>query len=438
MHTLVATFELTTALPLKESFFFSIGLSEVISLLYVFLISRLVLKTKPSLVATLLFAMSDQSIVLGSNIIPMTLGFGFFLISLYLILGFKQSLKTSAMAPLFFVALILTHTIASFILLIVMVAAFLGERSYNFISHRRSKARISITTILVFSALLMGYWYASGFLDIVLTELSYGLHHLNILGLAYQSAAYSRFYTTFEFEVNSAGMYVLYWLTCIGALYWLSNHERRAGRFRLIAAGVALFTIPYGFLVLGLRTILPERWLIFTYVFFAILSAQGLRLVSNATRKIRHRILCVSTIVFCFTFLMVGSYNGNTNSPFLVNRSIVRYTFTKSEMVAGNTITSFYKGNITTDLYYSTSFFNYSLKRDTTPLTLDAVQGKIGLNGLVVLRQWTYENPVELLTPGEFYRSTVTELGQAFKARMEESANKIYDSEGAEAYLPVP
>lgn len=439
MHLEVAIFMLLSSLSsLKEALYFSISFFELVSLLYIFLIGRSLLNVKAGLLAALLLGLSDHHILYAHQPIPMTLGLGFFPLIIYLTLNRKKTEKAYAILLLLFMVSILTHTIASFIVLVVLITMFLGEKLYPPLLNGRTKRITGATIAVLFFVSLMSYWiYASNFFTQNLLELYSDLRHIQILGLPYGSAAFSRFYTLFEYEMNCTGMYILYWLAGIGLLNWLSSQKKNQLRFMLIASVVILFVVPYGSLFLALDTIIPERWFPFIYVFSVILAAQGLSSLLKLFRKTSQVYASTLLIIFFFSIFMITSSTVNFDNSIFAKKSVIRYAFLKSEMDAANTLDSLYTGKITTDIYYGTTYFNYTLKRTTQHIVLNMMKGHVPIHGMIVIRKWTYDNPVAILTPGQFYSSIITTLGDSFRKKLESSMNKVYDNGGAEAYSSI-
>jgi len=120
MHLQTAIAELLSSLPsLKEVMVFSTGFLEVVSLLYVFLICKALTDTRMALTATLLLGVSDSHINWGTMLIPMSLGLAFFPLVVYFALKSKRTVREYGVLLSLLIVSILTHTVASFIILAV-------------------------------------------------------------------------------------------------------------------------------------------------------------------------------------------------------------------------------------------------------------------------------------------------------------------------------
>jgi hypothetical protein len=85
MHLEAAISQLLLDWDIKDSLFI-ISIIEISSLIFIFLLTRIILDTKIALLATLILSVSDHYILWGIDLTPMTLGYVFFVIILYLII----------------------------------------------------------------------------------------------------------------------------------------------------------------------------------------------------------------------------------------------------------------------------------------------------------------------------------------------------------------
>lgn len=435
-HVETAVLRLVSSISsLKEVLFISIGLFEAASLLFVFLVCRSLLNSKMGLLATLMLGLSDYHISLGTMLIPTSLGLGFFAAIIYLLLNLKEKWEKYILIFLSFSAVILAHTITSFILLVALTSMFLGERFYFLVLKGRKPHYPRVAwryLVLLFSVALVSYWiYTSEFFGRAIEKLYLIFSHAQISGLQYAPS-----YTLPQYEMNSMGMYILYWLAGIGLLTWLFQRNKGQLRFMLIATALALLMFPYGSLAIGSREIVPERWFAFIYIPLAMLAAQGLSRIVRPFRATSSKYAFTVVIISILSFFMISSSVGNIDNPLFAKGAAIRFAFTESEISGAVTFNSLYNGTVTTDKDYGVTYFNYTLDREFTNLDAEAVGGTNPVQGMIFMRTWTYNNPVEISTSNGSTTTIITTL-RDFRGILENTMNKVFDNGGAEAYLSV-
>jgi len=375
-HLEATAVELITALTSKGSIFVSIGfLQVVVAAILVFLIGQRLADPKIGLLAALAIIMSDSHTAWGVLIIPMTLGFCYFLFILYLILyESKTPALTKALFILFSGLLILTHTVASVILLTSLIAIFVGMRIYNYLmkgdtsSINRYKVPVGYTSITLFVVLMIGYWmytqYAPG--RLFLEQLIYTFQ--GAVGIdaefAGDTGATPINISIFEFTLTRLGYSMLLGGGIIGACTWLSVKERNEHRITLISVVVLLLMLVYSFSVFGLRAILPARWYLFLYVPLSIVFAQGLVNVTRIIRNNKARVGVGILVMTILSFLMLAYTAANAESELFTEKISHRGTFTESEFAALERAVEISNGHFETDSYY-TEYVPYLYGYDT-------------------------------------------------------------------------
>ena len=184
MHLISASFGLITELSPKLGLFYISIIQSIVSL-GIYFIGKGLYNTKTGLFAVLLFSLSDYSIQWGVQIIPMTVGTILFILIFISVLqraystDIKDKLSWIIVIILLCACLIVTHTLASLIVLVMLGILAFGTTSYNLITRSKNWVEWSLTVLLCIG--LITYWmYAfpspgRDFFSIVVKSIKYAL-----------------------------------------------------------------------------------------------------------------------------------------------------------------------------------------------------------------------------------------------------------------------
>jgi len=160
MHfIMVVSTSLLTGMATREAMIFSLGLFEIISLSFIFLLARNMFDTKIGLLATLLLGINSLHIVWGWWLVGQTLGISLVAPILYLMLGSKVrgNMVFRAIFILVLIMLLLSHSMSAFVVLVVLSISYLGDLIYRYFS-KTGTLNTSINTVIFFTVLCTGYW----------------------------------------------------------------------------------------------------------------------------------------------------------------------------------------------------------------------------------------------------------------------------------------
>lgn len=424
-HLIVAMTGLVTSIQsYKVSSVSSIGVFEVVSLLFVFLMTRKTLSdVRLPLLATLFVGVSNWHIVYGFALIPQSLGYGFFALVIYLLV--KQTLKpTYSNLLLIFLALfstILSHTVTSFVLVVTIAAFFLSKRFYPYfvknppLTLQKVGITLSLTLFSGISVLVYWIFYTDFFTERVL----YWMWDLRTTGTT--SPAFKSY---IHYEFDQLGIYFLYILAVIGCLIWLKKRERSLLKFTLIISTSTFLFFIYGSWLLGLRSILPSRWFVFVFILIAVPAAEGLKnLVKTGKRE--KMLILTTLLIFFLTFLMITTDDANKDSPLFKKEEVVGASYLESEMCAAETINGFLNGTVYADQGFA-GYFWWVLKRNMTSINFIAFEPP--REGIVIERNYFYERPTSLRIYGPYIR-----VNRTFEITLQ-NMNKVYCNGEVAAY----
>jgi hypothetical protein len=368
MHLLIGGTSLITGLDYKMAAMFSVSLSQVICIiLFIFLIGKFIHSAKAGLLAALSLGTATYFIWYSYWTIPNTMGVVFIPIIIYLLFKLRQEKpKVSICLSVLFIALvILTHTIATVTLVVILFSLWLGFELYKSLRYQAAeRVWIFLVAALVLTGAGFIYWiFVSG-----------DIHYLIILARIFRAkflaifipgagpppgelsplesavAQYQNLIVPLSERLfNSLGSLLFWAFALIGSFAMFSRRLRNRYGFALVIAG--FITLAATYVGNAASFFALKRFSYPSQVLLAIPVGIGfLWLASLPGKKIASACL-IGIMIFALAFLMVMS-SEQDNRTFSPN-TIVRYTFTQSELQAASTASSIYNGKIAGDEVYT-------------------------------------------------------------------------------------
>ncbi|KTG08396.1 hypothetical protein AUR64_19385 [Haloprofundus marisrubri] len=344
-HLLVASSSLIYDVPLRTALYLSLGLVIPLSPLLVYMATRELVAERWAVLAAALFSFGDYVIEWGMHIIPTSMGLVIFLAVLYALIRLMQTdyaARDFALLAGLSVALILTHQVSSFIMLVVFGGAVVAYFLLNLGIYRVSRLRpdvfrarnpVNILGLVVFDVGLITFlWsftpYKGGtFLETILSFLAETVSSSagfgNLAGGASaasasggESAGASTPLVELAGYIDVLGFLLLLLGTFVGCLYVVHRDRAKQSVFTLLIGTAIMLVFTLGLPMFGIRNFIPQRWFAFMYAPMAILTAVGVRyLAANLNAKILVAGLLVAALVF--PGAMVVSRNGTLDNPVL-------------------------------------------------------------------------------------------------------------------------
>ena len=385
MHIFGAMVMDITGMVVKDTLFI-IGIADVISLIFIFLIIRHYFNEKIGMLALLLLMVSTWHITYDIFNIPQTFGMALLSILIYLLFckkgeSIKKDILYRALAITILIAIVLTHTIDSFATLVILISIWLTVQLLNYIRDPGETDSpvpdIPFSLILFLFIFEMCYWmYSAGFFMFLGDSIRW----------AFRVAELSPPVTTLAEGFQAIGLrwlptYLNIFLALFGSLFLLKN-RRNTVYFTMYGWGVILFVFLSTFL--SWYAFLPGRW--FDYI-EVVLIVPLVIAFTCLSALFRNRALAMSMIVFIFSILMVANYNANVTNLIPLTPYPTQSLKT-SELDAAGTLQSVMpeKTLLYIDVYYGIAFPKGT--RDGSEILLDKSQ----LDGILVLRKEVEEN----------------------------------------------
>jgi len=370
MHLLIGGTSLITGLDYKMAAMFSVSLLQVVcTILFIFLLGKFIHSAKAGLLAALSLGTANYFIHFSYWTIANTMGVVFIPIIIYLLFKLRQEKPKASicLSALFIAVVILTHTIATVVLVVILFSIWLGFELYKRLRYQAAeRARIFLVAALVLTGAALIYWiFVSGKIDdLIQLAQEFRIKCLALLlpgvspppqELSPLEAAVAQYQSLIvplsERLFNQLGFLLFCAFALIGSFAMLSQRLRNRYGFALVIAGFITLAITYvgmatGFFAFG-RFSYPSQVLLAIPVGIAFLW-----LASLPGKKIASACL-IGIVVFALSFLMVMSPEANQDNRTFSPNTIVRYGFTQSELQAANTVSNIYDGKIAGDRNYA-------------------------------------------------------------------------------------
>lgn len=359
-HLSAAMISAITTLSSYSSLFASDVFLMAMSGIFIFTIGRTIINTKSGLLAALIVPLAANNIEKATNIIPMSLGYIFVLLIIYLIFGYEKKRVENILLIIFLSAtLILTHTIAALAMLITLIIIYATYKLYGAIMETNTFYKtFSHIFIVLFLVLITMKWMqtppgGAAFFDYRLSHLIESLQLDAQFVLETQQTIPNISYKVAVFD--QAGYLILLFFSTIGSLYFLRLKKSAPNRISLVFVAGAIFILIYGFNLFGLLNILPYRWYLFLYVPLSILAVAGLLWFSNLINSKTGRLAIIMLVLLVIIFGMTTNSLANRDSPFIFNDA-KRLGYTQSEFAAIDTLSNVKAGRYISDNYFSAIF----------------------------------------------------------------------------------
>ncbi|QLG60397.1 hypothetical protein [Halorarum salinum] len=353
-------------LSIRNALYLTLGVAMPVSTLLVYGTARLLVPARWAAFAAGSYVMADHAIRWGIHIIPTSMGLVFFLGLLFVLVRILQSdhaARDFLLLVFFSVAIILTHQISSFIMLVLVGAGLLGQLllHFDFVSEPRVRSPfatsgpnpVNLFGLLVFDMGLITFMWSltpyqgETFLETVLSYLyvtlvdSAGfLSGVSSSGgggaAAGGEAPGSQFLATLSTYVDTVGFLLLLGATVVGTLAVLRRRRASHATTTLWIAVVVMLVFVLGLPLFGIENFVPGRWKAFLYAPMAVLGAVGLRyLARSVPRGVAVPLLLAFVLVF--PGVMIMSSPGTPDSPVFTSQH-ERLSYTDTELTALETI----------------------------------------------------------------------------------------------------
>ncbi len=391
-HIACAIVHIVSSLNIYNGIFLSMGFIASMSSIFVFFIGTKIADSRVGLLSALVLNLSEYSILWGINIMPMSLGFFFVSIIMYIILC-KNGLNYKYLMMILSYSLILTHTIATIIMYLIITVTVAVNNLYSRIENTKAKNQmiVSIGFLTLFSVVMIQMWMKTSpiesrsFFETIMRGLIYSISNDAEL-VVHRPTNIAEIDTPYINTVLShLGYYLLLGLGLIGSLIWLNIKNRDLHKITLVSIVLMFIICIYSFIIVSLNNILPDRWFSFMYIPLLVIGMQGLINMTNIFRKDTSRVLSIVFVIITIIFMMTTNSLVNPDNPLYPQESAIRLGYTQSELAAVVSISQMQVRPIT-DLYYALIFPYVIGDENYDNMSLSKSQ-------IIVIRNYNLHNP---------------------------------------------
>lgn len=324
---------------------------------------------------------------------------------------------------IFLFVVMLTHTLASLILLVILTMVFVGGKINSYLHSYKLETSIKSVTVTSFLVMLFGYWMhafqsqsTSTFeymIYAIYSGLTVDMEFADISDISvYVSSNY------FEYVLDKFGYILFLFFGIVGCYIWLRDREDKY-KLPFVLSMVVLFVIIYGLSLFSVRCGIPGRWFPFAYMLLAIVSALGIFKFTNIINNNVIKNMFIVTLIFIISFFMITSTTSNKDSPLYNKEHTTKVWTTTSDIYGSKTINTIFNGTLKTP-NLNTISPEYNISED--------------VGNLYVLKESDFKYPVSI-----YNRSTERAIGvmlnEAIKTKISTNGNEIYDNGEVLGYL---
>ncbi|NGM70442.1 glycosyltransferase family 39 protein [Natronolimnobius sp. AArcel1] len=365
-HLLVAASALVYDVPIRLAVYLSVGLVMPLSVLLVYATTNLLVPARWATLSAACYAVASHVTLWGLHPIPTSLGLVFFLGMLYAlirVMRIEYTIRDFSLLVLMSVAVVLTHQVSTFIMLVLLLAAFVAQLVFVAgplgltrldTSVFRAKKPVNLVGLVVFNiGLTIFAWSLTpyrqdSFLETILSFFTETLEEsagfLNIASgstasdeqAAEEAATSPTLLEQLVPYLDILGFLFLLGATFVGCLYVV--HRRRAEQsvFTLLLASAFMLVFVLGFPMFGIHNFIPNRWFAFLFAPMAILGAIGLRTLST---NLNPTVVTAVLLVFALVFpgAMIVAAESNIDNPIFGDQH-ERLAYDEPDLAAANSI----------------------------------------------------------------------------------------------------
>jgi hypothetical protein len=349
-HILVTDTLIITGMDFKLASLISISIIQVIiCILFTYLISNILIKNnKLALLSSLIVALGNIQVMMNVSIVPNTLAACFFIIIIFIcIKATSDGIKIpwTVLILVFSVALVITHALASAMVLVVITGFVLAEIVHYKKNLTSNPLNNFVTRYLLIIACISISWWAyqsdqiSVLRDLIFTEFS--LNQVSLIRVS-----------IFGIIANRIGMLLFFSIALIGIFYSLSKSgTKHLKMFIFGAVGIAAIGILpslFGMDILG------SRFWYFGQIMMAIPMSITFFIILSNGKQLRVAFIIILMVFLAITQIMIPP--GSIDNPLHIE-SGTTLALSSSELNNIGFIRAVGEGNYSVDAYTYSCFW---------------------------------------------------------------------------------
>jgi hypothetical protein len=430
LHLAVIEASLLANVSFNAALFIAIGLPFVAALLFVYLIAERLTNRPAAIFAMVFAATAAPHIWWGAVLIPTSMGVTLFCGLLYLALVWRNSAVHTVVFLILGLSLVLTHTASSFITMGAVLAITVTGRLIHGRGSSFQWALAPLTCLFVFAIGILGRWlHAFHAPGLTFFQMVTGGLIDSLIEVAAPTA--NIVYSADQSPLNSLWIGFAATLFISGSLACLNPAVRSPRRLAGLAAVAVLCGVVVAFPLLGMRNVLPHRWLPFIFAGGAWLAVLGLTYVTTGFSA---RQLHLLQVVVMSAFIALSLFSTSVHPRTPLSSVPISLSWTASEAAAGSTIAGWSPAIITVDTHYIglAGGFQANQMVEWSPLS-----ASYRPRGLIVLRH-SLRDTMRELSPGTWQAG---QLGYNpgepifFDSLEDHPYSQVYKSRAVSAFL---
>lgn len=360
-HLLIVATAEVLGVTLRQGLFLSVGTLLALMVLFVYSTARFFVPVRWALFAAAVVAIADELLLWSIHLIPTSLGLFLFGAIVYVMARLfytDSSRRNLSLLVVFSIAVILTHQVSSFIMLVLIGSGVLAQLLVRLSATQgwlpvgdtdRDVDSVNLLGVLAFDLGFLVFMWSitpygnSSFLETTIAWLLITLESsAAFLNLASSGAGVaaggggSTFLMDVATYMDAGGKLLLLFVTVVGSLVALRRSDTRQRAYTFVGAIGFMLFFSFGFPLFGIRTFLPGRWFAFVYVLMAIVGVIGLNyLARTLPREAAVALLVVFAAVFPTMMLM--SSRGTPDNPVMTGQR-ASPAYSEAELAAVHTV----------------------------------------------------------------------------------------------------
>lgn len=424
-HLLVVIAAEAFGTTLRTGLYLTLGLVMPLAVLLMYYSTSYFLPVRWALFAVAAFAIADRAVWWSLHIIPTSMGLVFFLGIFYGISRIQATGRTLWLYGLVFgfsVALIFTHQLSTFIVLVYFAAGVLAQLYFWFTgsevgggTHTKPKVNFVALTALTLTLTVINWSFSpsdeGSFLTGMLETGTTALQSIEFLGLesgvTVDTGPVDGLITTTPTYIEviyALGFSLLIAISFLGVFTLLQRTDLDMISLSwILGLGIMLF-VTLVMPLLGWEFLIPSRWFAFVYVLMILLGAHGLRYLELNLSRGQFFTVAVAFMLL-FTGPMLVSHKAALEDPVFEDSQLTP-AYSQSEISGAETVGALHPDGaaIQADDPFHRLLRDYQLL-DAVPLNLTS-DGTVSGDYVVYRRHQTESSPV-VNYRGETVRATL-------------------------------
>jgi hypothetical protein len=385
LHTIAV--RLVSAADVRMSMFVAITIPLAFTAFTAYCIGRILVGERAGLLGALGTSFNQFLVIWGAFTIPTVIGVVLFTALMLQIAKPHHGAMHWLVFLLLACALIWTHTISAFVAAIALFSFSIAGYVVSKGRHQASDAATSslLVAAAFFVSLMLARWLYAYYPDQLFFE--------RVLDPFWNALRVDTTFTGTPFEPapsiwNRIAFLMTIVLASWGGVLWLQPSDRTRTRLAWLVAALVIAAVMFGFTFLGIRNLIPQRWLAFIFIMTTPVVGASLLSSMYGSRSLPWGTILVTLVVGAWAWFSVNTNFVNLATPFY--ESNVRYPYTTSEQAAVRHVLTIHAGTIIMDRTLYGDYPHY-IAPGRIYAPIDSAESLF--NSVAVIRKYAYSHP---------------------------------------------